>query len=63
MNANHFINIPFYILHMYPTLSDYLEKARRDYKRKINSPNNEYLEFQRRESKLKKFIKNKFKVG
>lgn len=46
---------------MYPTLSDYLEKAKIDYKKKINSPNDEYLRFQKKQSKFRKFIKNKLK--
>jgi len=48
---------------MYPTLSDYLEKARRDYKKKINSPNDDYLKFQRKESKFKQIIRNNLKIS
>lgn len=42
---------------MYPTLSDYLEKAIIDYKNNKCSSNEDYLKFQRKESKIKKILK------
>jgi|TARA_B110000014_G_C20110036_1_gene584555 hypothetical protein len=44
------------------TFNDYLTKARLDFNNKINSSNNEYLEFHAEISKKDKIIKNNLKT-
>ena len=46
---------------LYPTLSDYLEKARSDFKGKKYSPNDEYIILKSKKVSLRKRIKNRLK--